>query len=282
MDNSDCLAGDMKIFVVGAGSMAEAFIRGITVQRVVSPRSILIVNRSHGERLQWMHDTYGVETTTGYEGAAQADLIVLSVKPKDAEAALAKVAPYLHGQPLLSFAAGIPIQWLEARTLGRSPVIRTMPNIPMAVLSGATAVSYGKNVKERDCARIRHLLEQVGVVVEMEEHLMDAATAFSGSGPGIISYFLESMENAAVALGFDAETARKLLLQTVVGTAKTLHEWGISPNELRRRVTSEGGTTFAGVQVMDRGRMPDTVTTALAAAAQRSREMGKVYTEPHE
>lgn len=268
-----------RVMVVGAGSMAEAFIRGITQERAVTPGHVWVINRSGPERLEELRDTYGISPAQSYEEAAQADLVVLSVKPLDMAIALEQVRPFLDGQLLMSFAAGVPRSWLLEQVHGRAHVIRAMPNLPVAVLKGATAVTFGPEIAEGDRLHVLYLLEQLGEVVELPESLMDAATAFSGSGPGFVCYFLEAMEDAAVDLGIPAETARTLLLQTVVGTAATLAHWGLTPAELRRRVTSPGGTTNAGVTAMQEGNLNGVVLHSLRAAAARSAELGQAYRE---
>ena len=266
-----------EIFVIGAGAMAEAFIRGMTERKVLNPEKIHVVNRSRAERTELLSALYGVTIETSFEPAAETDLVVVAVKPADVATALAAVQPFLHGQPVLSVAAGVTLNYLSEQISGCSPVVRTMPNIPVAVLAGSTAVSFSDGLSEEQRQGIVFLLGQLGEVVEIPEEMMDAATALSGSGPGFVSYFLEAMENAAVSLGFSPEMARKLLLQTVVGTAKTLGEWGLSPAELRQRVTSPGGTTHAGVSVMNEKDLGSTVLEALRAAAARSAEMGQQY-----
>lgn len=266
-----------RVFVLGAGSMAEAFIRGVTEERAVTPGHVRVINRSGGGRLEELRDMYGISPAQSMAEAAQSDLVVLSVKPADMATALDQVRPYLNGQLLMSFAAGVTRAWITDQVDGRAHVIRAMPNLPVAVLAGATAVTFGPDIADGERQHVLYLLEQIGEVVELPESLMDAATAFSGSGPGFVCYFLEAMENAAVELGIPAETARALLLQTVVGTAKTLEYWGLTPAELRKRVTSPGGTTHAGVTAMQTGDLNGVVTEALRAAADRSAEMGRQY-----
>jgi pyrroline-5-carboxylate reductase len=201
----------------------------------------------------------------------------MSVKPADMAAVLQQLRPFLHGQVVVSFAAGLTRAWLHEQVEGRAHVIRTMPNIPVAVMSGVTAVTCGPDLDAQEREHVLFLLRQLGEVVELSEDMMDAVTAFSGSGPGFVCYVLEAMENAAVQLGFTPETARLLLLQTVVGTARTLDEWGLSPAELRKRVTSKGGTTHAGIQAMQDANLDGIIAQALRAAAQRSAEMGREY-----
>ncbi|MCL6598609.1 MAG: pyrroline-5-carboxylate reductase [Alicyclobacillus macrosporangiidus] len=264
-----------EIFVIGAGSMAEAFIRGVTETHTVAPHQIAVTNRSNRERLARLAQEYGVRVAGSLSEAAAARLIVVATKPSDVDGALAAILPHLHGQLLLSFAAGIPIDRLRQQSQGKVCPIRTMPNIPVSVLAGMTTVTFGEGVTNADKQDVLLLLSQLGEVAEIPESLMDAATAVSGSGPGFLCYLLEAMEEAAISRGFEAELARRLLLQTLIGTARTLSEWGLSPGELRRRVTSPGGTTFAGLEVMRTGEVHHLLGKALHAAAERSRQFSQ-------
>jgi len=176
--------------MLGAGAMAEAFIKGITEKRVVEPRCIRVLNRRQADRLAALADLYGVTPATSIADAAGADVIVLSVKPYDVAEALQALSPYLHGQTLISFAAGIPLAFLEKVTEGRAQVIRTMPNVPVAVLQGAIAMAYGPSVTADKVEHAKHLLTQIGIVVELDASLMYAATAVSGSGQGLVRNFM--------------------------------------------------------------------------------------------
>ncbi|GMA64495.1 pyrroline-5-carboxylate reductase [Alicyclobacillus fastidiosus] len=268
-----------KIFVLGAGAMAESFIKGVSQDPDFAVDHIYVINRHRPERLVELQRVYGVTPASSMEEARGANVIVLTVKPYDVRAALRELLPYLDGQIIISFAAGIPISFMEEITERRAHVIRTMPNVPVAVLEGAIAMAVGESVDAKSVDVAKRLLEKLGIVVELAEELMDAATAFSGSGPGFVSYFLEAMEDAAVGLGFSAEMARQLLIQTVVGTAKVLEEWGLSPAELKARVTSPNGTTHAGLTVLaDRG-MGEAIAHALVEAKRRSKEMGEQFTK---
>lgn len=266
-----------NIFVIGAGSMAEAFIRGVTERGVVAGEQIRVINRTRGERLEHLQSTYGVIPAESFEEISLCRFVLMSAKPFDSASALQAARPYLSGQPVISFAAGVTLDWLSEEVHLKSPVIRTMPNIPVAVLAGTTAVSFGEDVLQPDRDAVLFLLKQVGDVVEVPETMMDAVTAVSGSGPGFVCYFLEAMEDAAVRLGFTPELARRLILHTVAGTAKTLSEWGLSPSEMRTRVTSPNGTTQAGITAMAEGELPKAVSDALFAAAARSADLGQNF-----
>jgi pyrroline-5-carboxylate reductase len=268
---------DRDLFVIGAGSMAEAFIRGVTERGAVNPSRIRVLNRSNVERPRHLAEQYGVRIARGWDEIAHSKYVFVAVKPNDVASALQSCLPHLHGQCVISFAAGVPLEYLERMVHGRVEVVRTMPNIPVAVGSGVTAVTWGENVGPQEREEIRYLLSQLGSVVEIEETLMDAATALTGSGPGFVSYFLESMENAAVQIGFSPELARKLLIDTVLGTAKTLAEWGLSPKELREKVTSPNGTTHAGVSAMQQDHLGEAILHALQSATVRSKEIARMY-----
>lgn len=268
-----------SIFFIGAGSMAEALIRGITERKAMDASNIYVTNRNHPERLDQLKSTYGVVPASDFTAVADSRFIVLAAKPGDCGAALQQAAPYLHGQVVISLAAGLPIEVLREAASNKAGIVRTMPNMPVAVQSGVTGVSFGEGLSSKDRSDVLYILSQIGEAVEIPESMMDSITAVSGSGPGFVCYFLEAMEDAAVALGFDVQTARSLLLATVVGTAKTLSEWQLSPKELRKRVTSPNGTTYAGVSELEAGGVDEAIGKALLAAAARSAEMARVYSQ---
>lgn len=265
-----------QIFIIGAGSMAEAFIRGVTRGHAVPANQIWVKNRRSEESIQRLVEIYGIHRASSFASAQDCDMVVLAVKPNDVPIALNQMAPFLNGQPILSFAAGVSITQLETYAKYRSPAVRTMPNLPVSVSAGSTAVSFSDQVNTEKQEWILSLLRHLGHVAEIPEHMMDAVTAFSGSGPGFICYFLEAMEEAAATLGFQPQKAREMLLQTLVGTVRTLQEWGLSPKDLRNRVTSPGGTTFAGTQVLDEAKVKDAIVEAIEAARQRSVALGSL------
>lgn len=268
-----------RIFMLGAGAMTESFIKGVCQHPEIAPSDIHVMNRNNRARLQLLHELYGVSPAESMRVAGESEVIILSVKPYDVRDALSAVAPYLHGQTVISFAAGISISFMERLTHGNARIIRTMPNLPVAVLEGAIALAASERVEPDALSHARLLLAQLGTVVELPESMMDAATAFSGSGPGFVSYFLEAMEEAAVEMGFPAPLARSLLIQTMVGTAQILEDWRLSPSELRTRVTSPHGTTHAGLMELEKAGVKNAIVTALFAAERRSCEMGQEYAD---
>lgn len=272
--------GECNILLVGAGSIAKAMIRGLVTGRAVRTENIYVTNRSNRERLHALRDQYGVQAMENIWAAPEiirsARLIVLAVKPHDLLAVAEELSPFLQdGAVVLSLAAGVSILDLEQRVGGHVAVVRAMPNTACAVLESATAVCYGAACTAASQELARQVLLQLGDVVEVEEAEMDAVTGVSGSGPAYFYYLVEALQLAAEAQGLSTDVARRLLLQTLFGASKMMQETGLSACELRRQVTSPNGTTMAGVRVLEEAGFTQVVQQVVAAAAKRSREMGR-------
>ncbi len=260
------------IAFIGAGNMAEALIRGLLSAKTVKPEQIAATD-VRPERLEQLHRTYGIHTSAdNAKAAAKADVIVLAVKPQQ----MTNVLSSLHF-PLpalvVSIAAGVPTARIERELGGEPRVVRTMPNTPALVGAGAAALCRGRFATEADLVAAETILGAVGVVVRTDEQHLDAVTALSGSGPAYIFYMAEAMIAAGVEAGLSEDVAKRLAVQTVFGAGKLLAESGELPQELRRKVTSPGGTTEAALKVkMERG-FAKIVAEAIHAAARRSREL---------
>lgn len=210
--------------------------------------------------------------TTGAEALA-ADGAVLSVKPADVVAAATAAAGAGTGR-LLSIAAGVPLATIEAVT-GSRPVVRAMPNTPALIGAGAAAIAPGAHAGEDDLAWAEELLGAVGVVVRVAEPLLDAVTGLSGSGPAYLFLVAEALIEAGVLVGLPRDVATELTVQTMVGSARLLAEGDVGPEALRAAVTSPGGTTAAGLRVLEDRGVRAAVLAAVAAAAERSTELGR-------
>ena len=271
---------DKTICFIGAGSMAEAIVRGLTGQNKVRPKQITVLNRGDAAKLERLKRSYGVLVAAAeaerFRAAAAADLVVLAMKPKDAEEALRTYAPHLKdGQLLISVIAGLSaalIQKLAGRSL---PVVRTMPNTSSTIGLGATGMSFTAGVSAEQRALAREIFESVGIVCEVEEPLLDIITGVSGSGPAYVYLLMEAMIRAGVQGGLDEQASRLLTAQTVLGAAEMVLRTGEDPAELRRKVTSRGGTTEAALRVLEEGRVPDCLSRAVLRAAERAAEMGE-------
>ncbi|MDI3328920.1 MAG: pyrroline-5-carboxylate reductase [Alicyclobacillaceae bacterium] len=264
---------------LGAGSIAEAMIRGLLRAGVVGSDQILVANRNNGERLTRLADQYGVRRAARDELIRRSNVLILAMKPKDAAEALSEVRAQLSGEPLvISVLAGIPTDWIEERIGRPVPVVRAMPNTSCTVGESATALAAGRHAGESHLEIARVMFGAVGRVVVVPEDRLDAVTGLSGSGPAFLYYIVEALTEAGKAAGLDEETAKVLVEQTLYGAAKMIRETGESPAELRRQVTSPGGTTMAGLEVLDRRDVAGAVREAVWRAAERAREMREEFT----
>jgi pyrroline-5-carboxylate reductase len=174
---------------------------------------------------------------------------------------------------VLSIAAGVTLRQLEA-ALGTIPVVRAMPNTPALIGAGAAAIAAGSTAAPEDLEWAEQVLGAVGLVVRVTEKMMDAVTGLSGSGPAYVFLVAEAMVDAGVLVGLDRDTSAALTLQTLLGAARLLAESGDLPEALRAAVTSPGGTTAAGLRVLEQRAVRAAFLDAVAAAADRSRELG--------
>jgi len=257
---------------IGAGNMAEAFIRGLLAKQVIAAQQIIATD-VRPDRLEQLRRQFKIRTESENAAAArQADVIVLAVKPQQMSAALAT----LGARPatlIISIAAGITTARLERELGGRAHVVRVMPNTPALVGAGAAALCAGQFAGPEDMQTATAILQAVGIVVPVDEPDLDAVTALSGSGPAYVFLVAEALIQAGVAAGLAPAVARRLAIQTVAGAGRLLAESAAEPAELRRQVTSPGGTTEAAVKVLVDRQLPEIFREAVAAAARRSREL---------
>jgi pyrroline-5-carboxylate reductase len=263
-----------KVGFIGGGNMAEALIRGLHAGGF--PAAEISVAEPLAERRVFLNGRYGVTTTAdNADVAAGCDVIILSVKPQVAFAALAEVSASLtRDKRLISIMAGVKSGAIEAAVPAGVRVVRVMPNTPALVLEAATAISAGKSARDEDVALTRHIFDLVGKTYLVEERLMDAVTGLSGSGPAYVLTIIEALADAGVKNGLSRDVAAGLAAQTVFGTARLLLESHEHPAVLREKVTSPGGTTIAGIHALERGGVRDTLMNAVDAATARSKELG--------
>jgi pyrroline-5-carboxylate reductase len=261
---------------IGAGNMAEALIKGITSAGVYEPADVLISDIREN-RLEFLAGRYAV-TCAGdnAELAAKADTIVLSVKPQVMSDALGEIEDAVTADKLvISIAAGITIARITD-VLGDLPVVRVMPNTPALIAQGASGVCANERAGSM-LEMVKSIFESVGKVVFVDdEDLIDSVTAVSGSGPAYYFLLMEKMIEAGVGLGLAPDVAKDLVLQTAKGAAILALEadgTGETPAELRRKVTSPGGTTEAALKVFADGKMPETIVAGVTRARDRAREL---------
>lgn len=269
----------LQLCFYGAGSMAEAIVRGIINQKLTSPAQISMLNRQNTDRLNELYSRYGVQTILG--GASneqflqQADIVFLAMKPKDAPAALERIKPYLSDhQIIVSVIAGLSISSIE-RLLGRQlPIIRTMPNTSSTIGLGVTGISYSSAVSSEQKLLSEAIFQSVGITTVVEESLQDSIVGVSGSGPAYVYYFMEAMLTAAGKLGLQADAAKELVVQTMLGAVEMIKSTGEEPADLRRKVTSPNGTTQAAIETMDQYGFSEAVVQGMLRSAERAGEIG--------
>jgi pyrroline-5-carboxylate reductase len=260
------------IAFIGAGNMAEALIRGLLAAKIV-PAGQLIVTDVRPERLAFFQTTFGVRGLADNAAAmAAADIVVLAVKPQQMTNVLSALGSR-RSALVVSIAAGVTTGRIERELGGQPRVVRVMPNTPALVGAGAAGLCRGRFATEEDWVTAEAILGAVGITVRVEESLIDAVTALSGSGPAYVFHVAEAMIQAGVATGLSVDVAKRLTLQTIFGAAKLMVESGEAPEVLRKKVTSPGGTTEAALKVMAERKLVEIFGEAIQAAARRGREL---------
>ncbi len=256
---------------IGGGNMAEALIKGMTSRGM----NDIFVAEPREERRRELEQTYAVKTSGSNKEVADAcDIIFLAVKPQNMEAALEEIAGSVtESKTVVSIAAGITLSYLESR-LRTKQVIRVMPNTPALVQEGISVISLCCCSFGPELETVRRILMSIGRVLTLPEDLMNAVTALSGSGPGFIALFVEAMIECGEIMGISRPDATLLAVQTLLGAAKILDE-GMSPENLRKMVTSPGGTTEAGLKVFAERDLKGIVGEALQSARKRAEELGR-------
>ncbi|MDO3678105.1 pyrroline-5-carboxylate reductase [Paenibacillus ehimensis] len=269
-----------NITFVGAGSMAEAIIRGLISEAGVQAEQLVAVNRSNEARLQELNQQYGIRYAAGAaernDAIASADIVVLAFKPSDAAQGILDLKPVLRKEQLLvSVIAGLSIETME--TILGSPgwaIVRTMPNTSSTIGLGATGLSFSGGVTDDQRQLGEEMFRSIGIVSIVEEPLMETIVSLSGCGPAYIYYMMEAMIKGGMNGGLTHEEAKRLTVQTVIGAARMVELSGEEPAELRRKVTSPNGATQAAIETMDTCGFADAVSKAMCRAAERSAEMG--------
>jgi len=256
--------------------MAEAIVKGIIAKGLLGPGDILC-SEPLGKRRQYLEETYGIQTfSDNREAVRRARMVLLSVKPQVMDIVLSELkADITRKHLVISIAAGVPLSRLESRLCKGARVIRVMPNTPALVQKGAAALAMGSNADDSDMEEALALFQAVGSAIQVDEHLMDAVTGLSGSGPAYCFMFIEALIQAGIREGLPRPVASELAIQTVIGSAGMCRETGRHPAELISMVTSPGGTTIQGIYHLHKSGITSMVMDAVSAAAERSRELGR-------
>lgn len=259
---------------VGGGAMAEAIIAGVLQAGLLAPERVYVADHKR-ERCAYLEDTYGVHACQdACEFAGKADFLVLAVKPQVAEAAMRQIEKAVRADAVIvSIVAGLSIAKLEAQFPAQA-VVRVMPNTPVAVGEGMSAVALGTRATVEIGDAVEALFAACGKALVVLEKAIEGVTGLSGSGPGYAFVIIDALADAGVKVGLPRKTAITLAAQTLLGAAKMVLETGKHPAELRDMVTSPGGTTIAGIHAMERRAVRAALIEAVEASVEQSKVLG--------
>ncbi len=263
--------------VIGTGNMGSALVRGL-IRSGKMPADRVVVFDLDETRSQALKAELGVVAANSASSAItpDTDMAVLAVKPQQMGEVLDKIAGRVADTPVVvSIAAGISTEFILSRLDSRARVIRAMPNAAAMVGQSATAVCKAGGADDSDLQAARDLFTAFGRCVVVKEELMNVVTALSGSGPGYIFAMMEAFTDGAVRMGLDRPTARDLTIQTFAGAAAMAAQGNVPFSELKDRITSPGGTTIVGLQVMERSGLRGILMDAVEAATRRGEELSR-------
>ena len=265
-----------ELVIIGGGRMGSALAEGLLNAQWCAPERLAIVESAVAQRALLTEKFSGVSVIASLEleHVGLETGVVLSVKPDYAEG-VARMAAACGVRRLLSVVAGLSTQRIEAAFSGPVAVVRSMPNTPVLVGKGVSAIAGGSQVTASDLDWAESILGAVGSVVRVSERNIDAVTGLSGSGPAYVYLVVEAMIEAGVHQGLSREVSRQLVVGTLEGSAALLVQTGESPEELRAQVTSPGGTTAAGLRMLEGRAVRAAFLEAVGAAAERSRQLGR-------
>jgi pyrroline-5-carboxylate reductase len=266
-----------QVGILGTGNMGEALIHGLLYGHLCRPDQIFCSD-VRPERLKVVREKYGVKTTSrNTEVVKQSEIIILSVKPQIMKQVVEEIAKYLDlSKLIISIAAGVPLDAIEACARKDLKLIRVMSNICVSVREGVSAIAGGKHALKEDLMMAKTIFDSVGKSLFIEEGLLDAVTGLSGSGPAYIFLIIDALADAGVKMGLSRDDALILAPQTVLGAAKMLIETGEHPGKLKDMVTSPGGTAIAGLHTLEEGGLRTTLINAVEVATQRSKALGEM------
>lgn len=267
------MATSIRLGIIGGGNMGFAIARGVLSARLLEPDELLLVEHDpdRHDRLRPL----GCRLSTAAPDALAADEILLAVKPQHFAAAADRLGPITTSRVVISIMAGLDSSAIRERLGPLARIVRVMPNTPCQVGEGMTGIALGAGAEPGDETLSRDIFGAVGRIAVVPESLMHAVTAVSGSGPAYVYLLAELMTDAARRLDLEPAVARLLVEQTIIGAGRMLRESRMEAEELRRVVTTPGGTTAAAVDLMQARDLAGTVVDAIAAARDRGRSLGE-------
>lgn len=275
------MLNEQTIAVIGSGNIGRALIGGLLRNSGISPDRIRATRRTAGALESLAAEYPGIHVgTDNLEAVKGASVIVLGVKPQNFDQIAAEINGHLEDDALIiSVLAGITTDAISTAFKTANPVIRSMPNTPVLVDMGATAIASGKTATSRHLDIAHEIFSAVGEVEVVSEYLMDAVTGLSGSGPAYIYMIIEALTDGGVKQGLARPIAHRLAAQTVLGAARLVIETGKHPAILRDEVTTPGGTAIAAIADLESHGLRTMLINAVAAATNRSKELARIAEE---
>jgi pyrroline-5-carboxylate reductase len=267
-----------KITIIGAGSMSEALISGMIANQFIESKNLWITNRSNRSRLATLQEKYKVSTSYNVEELLNgAEMVILATKPKDTGSTMEFIRSHLSENTLLiSVLAGVSIQTLEELSNSNLAIVRAMPNTSATIGKSATALAYNKNSTKEQIMLVEKMFKTIGLTRFIKEEQLDAVTGLSGSGPAYFYYLVEAMEKSAIEIGLDSKLAKELIVQTLLGTAEMLNVSQKPSYQLRHEVTSPGGTTEAGIRILEQHQVQEAFIQCIIEATNQSKKLGSM------
>jgi len=265
-----------KIAIIGGGKMGSIIAQGLIAYKTIPAESITVTDIDSA-RLDYLRSSLKLQVSSDNKKAAKnADIIILAVKPGHMPKTLKEISPVVtKSKMVISIAAGLTTDFIEQHLAKGMHVLRVMPNVPAVVKEGAAAVAKGSCATDTDLQLTLAILQSVGMAVEIEEKLMDAVTGLSGSGPAYCFLIIEALTDAGVQMGLSRDLAAKLAAQTMLGSARMCLQSDEHPAQLKNMVTSPGGTTAAGLQVLEEGKIRATLIAAVEAATKKAGDLAR-------
>lgn len=266
----------IKIGFIGTGNMGASILKGIIRSGFARPEDIYVFDADKGRMEALAEETGVAACCDNAELVRMSDYIILAVKPAVVPQVLSEVkGSFTDAKVLVSIAAGISIDMLKKHADRSIKIVRTMPNLPLMAGEGMTVISFGENISEEEKKVVKDLFRGSGEAEELDEKLMNAVIALTGSSPAYIFMMIEAMADGAVQQGIPRKTAYRLAAQTVLGSAKMVLETGLHPAELKDQVCSPGGTTIEAVEALEKHGFRNAVMSAMKACTARALEIGR-------
>lgn len=261
-----------KVGVIGTGKMGGTLVKAILDKNLILPKNLFVCEKEERKLNPFIQK--GAKFSSVDEIAKKVDIVIIAVKPNDVKPLLKLLKGKLNtSQIVVSIAAGISISFISKRLGGSVPVVRVMPNTAISVNEGICALSTGSTIDGKKISFIEKIFQAVGQVVELPENKLDAVTGLSGSGPAYVYMIIEGLIRGGEKAGLSREISRKLVIQTVLGAAKLAKKSDRELEELIASIATPGGTTIKGLEVLEKGKLIDLLSRAVAQATKRARQI---------